>query len=158
MGESDFDVETFIEEFEEICGLAKNSKGMSYMEMVRTLGGCLKGSRKQAYKVELKAARHDGRRKEHPDAVYISSVERLQDFKEGLLEKQQRLSGEWKILTRGKKSALEFLPVFEALASEMELSGMGQSDRDLLLGCLALIPPARPWRRCPQGSPHVPDS
>ena len=110
--------------------------------MVRTLGSCLKGSRKQAYKVELKAARHDGRLKQHPDIVYQSIIERLQEFKEGLLEKQQRLNGEWMALSRGKKTALEFLPVFEALVSEMELSGMGKSDRDLLLTYLSLIPPA----------------
>ena len=60
----------------------------------------------------------------------------------GAGSQQQRLSGEWKALTRGKKSALELLPVFEALVSEMELSGMGKSDRDLLLTYLALIPPA----------------
>ena len=38
------------------------------------------------------------------DSVIIA---RLQEFKEGLLEKQQRLHGEWKTLTRGKKTALE---------------------------------------------------
>ena len=80
----------FFEEFEEICGLANNSKGMSPIEMVHTLGSCLKGSRKHAYKVELKTARHDGRLKEHPDAVYSAIIARLQEFKEGLLEKQQR--------------------------------------------------------------------
>ena len=32
--------------------------------------------------------------------------------------------------------------MFESLVSGMELSGMGKSDRDLLLGYLALIPPA----------------
>ena len=31
-------------------------------------------------------------------------------------------------------AALEFQPVFESLAAEMEMSGMGKSERDLLLG------------------------
>ena len=114
---------------------------MSPIEMVRTIGSCLKGSRKQAYKVELRTARQDGRLKEHPDAVYASIIARLQEFREGLLEKQQRLNGEWKNLSRGRKTALEFMPVFESLVSEMELAGMGKSDRDLLLGYLGLIPP-----------------
>ena len=55
--------------------------------------------------------------------------------------KQQRLNGEWKNLSRGRKTALEFMPVFESRVSEMELAGMGKSDRDLLLGYLGLIPP-----------------
>ena len=67
---------------------------MSPIEMVRTIGNCLKGSRKQAYKVEVRAARQNGRLKEHPDAAYASIIARLQEFREGLLEKQQRLNGE----------------------------------------------------------------
>ena len=45
-------------------------------------------------------------------------------------------------MCRGEKTALAFLPVFESLVAEMEIAGMGKSDRDLLLGYLALIPPA----------------
>ena len=41
--------------------------------------------------------------------VYGAIVERLQEFKEGLLEKQQRLNAEWRTLARGKKTAMEFL-------------------------------------------------
>eukprot|EP00974_Lingulodinium_polyedra_P111231 10758573-Lingulodinium_polyedra.AAC.1 len=67
--------------------------------------------------------------------------ERLLEFKEGLLERQQRFNNEWKTLSRGRLSALEFQPVFEGLVSEMEMAGMGKPDRDLLLGYLALIPP-----------------
>ena len=45
-----------------------------------------------------------------------------------MLEKQQRLNAEWRNLGRGKKTALEFLPQFEKIVSEMELAGMGKSD------------------------------
>ena len=57
LGDNDFDVDAFFEEFEKKCGLANNGRGMAPIEMVRTLGNCVKGSRKQAYKVELRAAR-----------------------------------------------------------------------------------------------------
>ena len=67
--------------------------------------------------------------------------DRLLEFKEGLLEKQPRLNGDWRTLTRGKMTALEFQATFENIAAEMELAGMGKPDRDLLLGYLALIPP-----------------
>ncbi|CAK0832647.1 unnamed protein product [Prorocentrum cordatum] len=142
LGDGDFDVDSFVEEFEEMVGLANDGSGMSATEMVRVLGTCLKGSRQRAYKVELKQARRSGRLAADPDEVYQSLKERLMEFKEGLLEKQQRLNAEWRTLSRGKMSALEFQATFENIAAEMELAGMGKSDRDLLLGYLALIPPA----------------
>ena len=125
-GDQDFDVDTFVEEFEELVALANEGKGMNHTEMVRCIGSCLKGARKQAYRVELRAARHDGRLKEAPEEVYRQIILRLQEFKEGLLEKQQRLNAEWRVLARGKRSALEFLPVFENTVAEMEMAGMGQ--------------------------------
>ncbi|CAK0865466.1 unnamed protein product, partial [Prorocentrum cordatum] len=142
LGDGDFDVDSFVEEFEEMVGLANDGAGMSATEMVRVLGTCLKGSRQRAYKVELKQARRSGRLAADPDEVYQSLKERLMEFKEGLLEKQQRLNAEWRTLSRGKMSALEFQATFENIVAEMELAGMGKSDRDLLLSYLALIPPA----------------
>ena len=58
-----------------------------------------------------------------------------------MLEKQQRLNREWAELKRRKKTALEFLPIFESMVSELEHAGMGKSDRDLLLAFLAQVPP-----------------
>ncbi|CAK0840013.1 unnamed protein product, partial [Prorocentrum cordatum] len=142
LGDGDFDVESFVEVFEEMVGLANDGSGMSATEMVRVLGTCLKGSRQRADKVELKQARRSGRLAADPDEVYQSLKERLMEFKEGLLEKQQRLNAEWRTLSRGRMSALEFQATFENIVAEMELAGMGKSDRDLLLGYLALIPPA----------------
>ena len=94
-----------------------------------------------AYRVELKQARHAGRLAADPDEVYRSLKDRLLEFRESLLDKQQRINAEWRTLARGKMSALEFQASFESVVAEMELAGMGKSDRDLLLGYLALIPP-----------------
>ena len=43
-----------------------------------------------------------------------------------MLAKQQRLNNDWKALSRGKLSALDFQPVFETMVAEMELAGMGK--------------------------------
>ena len=83
---------------------------------------------------------HAARLAADPDEVYARLKERMMEFKEGLLEKQQRLNGEWRTLSRGRQSALEFQATFENIVSEMELAGMGKSDRDLLLGYLAATP------------------
>ena len=57
--------------------------------MIRTLGECLKGSRKQAFTVEVRSARAKALIQSNPEFVYQSLVERLGEFKEGLMEKQQ---------------------------------------------------------------------
>ena len=62
--------------------------------MIRTLGGCLKGSRKQAFNVEVRSARAKALIQSNPEFVYQALVERLGEFKEGVMEKQQRLNRE----------------------------------------------------------------
>merc|ERR1712194_368127 len=71
LGDGDFDVDSFVEEFEEMVGLANDGSGMSAVEMIRVLGTCLKGSRQRAYRVELKQARRSGRLVGDPDDVYL---------------------------------------------------------------------------------------
>ena len=132
-GDHDDDADGFFEDVEEICGLANNGQGMAPKEMIRTLGGCLKGSRKQEFNDDVRSARAKAFIQSNPEFVYQALVERLGEFKEGAMEKQQRLNREWGELKRGKKTALEFLPVFEGMVAEMELAGLGKSDRDLLL-------------------------
>merc|ERR1712115_631211 len=101
---------------------------MSDKEKVRALAACLKGSRKKAYDVEVRTARTSGLLSSDPVEVYRRLKERMMEFKEGLLEKQQRLSAEWKTLSRGKLSAIQFQPIFENAIAELELAGIGKSE------------------------------
>jgi len=140
LGDNDYDVEQFFLEFEEIVGLANDGAGMGWAEMVRVLGNTLKGSRHKAYSVVYKAGRH--LLGIAPGELYQKVKVRLMEFKEGVLEKQQRLDQEWRHLFRGKKSALEFAPVFEEIVSNLELAGVGKSERDVLLHYLSTIPAA----------------
>ena len=133
LDDNDHDIETFYEEFEEIIGLANDGRGMNAVEKLRCLGQCLKRSRHKVYKVVIKESRLCGRLKEDPGAVYDLVRERLMEFKEGLLERQNRVDQEWMALTKGSLSVLQFLPRFEAAVSELELAGLGKADRELLL-------------------------
>ena len=124
----------------DVVGLANDGRGLSWREMVRTIVSCLKGSRAKAAKVEIKSCR--ARSIDDQREVWDKIRLRLMEFQEGLLERQQRLDKEWQTLSRGKKSALEFAPLFESQVAEMELAGVGKSDRDLLLRYLATVAPA----------------
>ena len=137
LDDADADIDDFLERFEETVGLANDGMGMAERERLRVLGSCLKQSRQKVYRVVTKAARRTGELERDPGAVYQQIVLRLQEFKEGLIEKQTRISREWDALTKGKLTALQFLPLFEHLVSELELCGLAKGERELLL--LSLI-------------------
>jgi len=139
LADNDQDIDSFFEELEDVCGLANDAKGMSDLERLRCLGNCLQQSRKKVYRVILKETRRSGLLRTDPGAVYETIRGRLMEFRETLLEKQNRVEGEYHNLSKGSLSALQFLPLFEAVTSEMDLSGVGLSERQLLLGYLRKV-------------------
>ena len=61
------------------------------------------------------------------------------------MERQSRLDAEWSSNTgRGKLTARQFQPVFERLVTELELNGLGKSEREMFLGYLRRV--GNPWR------------
>ena len=89
LGDGDCDVDSFLEEFEEMVGLTNDGSGMSAVERIRVLGTCLTGTRQRAYRVELEQARRSGRLADDPGDVYRSLKERMRGPKEGLLESER---------------------------------------------------------------------
>ena len=68
---------------------------MSDLERLRCLGNCLQQSRKKVYRVILKETRRSGLLRTDPGAVYETTRGRLMEFRETLLEKQNRVEGEY---------------------------------------------------------------
>ena len=139
LSDLDQDIETFFEELDDICDLANDADGMSDIGRLRVLGNCLKQSRKKVYRVKLKEARASGLLKTDPGKVFEEIRVRLMEFRESALEKQNRVENEYQNLTKGNLSALQFLPQFESLTSEMDICGVGLSERQLLLGYLRKV-------------------
>ena len=139
LSDHDQDIETFFEELDDICDLANDADGMSDIERLRVLGNCLKQSRKKVYRVKIKEARASGLLKTEPGKVFEEVRVRLMEFRESALEKQNRVENEYQNLTKGNLSALQFLPQFESLTSEMDICGVGLSERQLLLGYLRKV-------------------
>ena len=90
LNDGDQDIETFFEDLEDICDLANDATGMSEIERLRVLGNCLKQSRKKVFRVKLKEARKSGTLRTDPGTVYAEIRDRLMEFRETALERQNR--------------------------------------------------------------------
>ena len=56
-GDDDKDVEKFIEDFEEMCAMGNDGRGVEASERLRLLGNALHGTKKQVYEVIRDEAR-----------------------------------------------------------------------------------------------------
>jgi len=137
--DNDHDVEQFFDDLDDVCGLANDAQGMNEIERLRVLGNCLKQSRKKVYRVELKKGRVNGVLRSNPGKIYEEVRDRLMEFRETTLERQNRVENEYNNLQKGSLKALQFLPLFESSIGEMDLCGVGLSERQLLLGYLRKV-------------------
>ena len=91
LSDTDLDVVTFIDEYEDVVGLANDGRGMPIREKLRCFGQSLKQSRAKVYKVVLKDARLKGHLDSDPQRVYADVCVRLLEFRESVLERQNRV-------------------------------------------------------------------
>ena len=140
-GDDDHDLEKFREELEEVCGLANNGRGMSYEEMFRVVGSCLKKSRHQTYQLWKDECRKSNLLESSPEECYTGLWFRLEEFKESMLEIQTRLQREWDALQKGHQSGVQFFPRFQKLVTDMARYGLGKGDTELLLAYLVKVGP-----------------
>ena len=57
---------------------------------------------------------------------------RHMQFIETPMERQMRVTGEWDSLWKGQKTALQFEAAFEESVTDLEIAGIGKSQRELL--------------------------
>ena len=88
------------------------------------------------------AARRSVEMEADPKAVYVRVCERLMEFTESLIEQQTRADRQFEACLKGRLSAVQFLPVWEKAVTELELKGLGRSERELLLAYLKRCGPA----------------
>ncbi|HIL58476.1 MAG TPA: zinc finger CCCH domain-containing protein, partial [Rhodothermales bacterium] len=142
LGDTDHDVQAFIDDYEDVVGLANDGRGMSAKEKLRCFGACLKASRAKVYKVVVRESKLKGLLDDavagHAQ-VYDTVCARLMEFEESMLERQNRVEVEWNALVKGSRTALQFLPMFEAAVAELELAELGMAARPLLLGYLRKV-------------------
>ena len=127
------DVSQFYEEFEDVCAVANNCKGMSFREQLLALRGRCCGSRRKTCTNVYRAAWKSGEVLSDPKAVYDRIKSRHLVFGESRDEKEIRVDSEHALLMKGKLSGHQFEPLFEASIAELESVGLGKTPRERYL-------------------------
>ena len=135
------DVVLFYEEFEDVCALANNCRGMSAREKLLALRARCKGSRAKTYTNAYRAAWKTGEVTEDPEAVYLRIKNKHLMFGESREEREVRIDGEHQALVKGRLSGHQFEPLFEASVADLESVGLGKTPRELYLSYLRKMPP-----------------
>ena len=123
------DVSQFYEEFEDVCALANNCKGMSFREQLLALRRCCRWSRLKTYTNVYRAAWKSGEVLSEPKAVYDRIKSRHLVFGESRDEKEIRVNSEHALLMKRKLSGHQFEPLFEDSIAELESVGLGKTPR-----------------------------
>ena len=135
------DVVLFYEEFEDVCALANNCRGMSAREKLLALRARCKGSRAKTYTNAYRAAWKTGEVVDDPEAVYLRIKNKHLMFGESREEREVRIDGEHQALVKGRLSGHQFEPLFEASVADLESVGLGKTARELYLSYLRKMPP-----------------
>ena len=131
------DVSQFYEEFEDVCALANNCKGMSFRGQLLALRGRCRGSRlNKTYTNVYRAAWKSGEVLNDPKPVYDRIKSRHLVFGESREEKEVRVDSEHALLMKGKLSGHQLEPLFEASIAELESVGLGKTPRELYMSYL----------------------
>ena len=85
------------------------------------------------------ADKRDGSAERDPEGVFAHIKSRLLRFVETDYERQTRVLIDYQQCQRGKKTALQFQPVWETLLYDMDRVGLGRSPRELLLHYLHCV-------------------
>ncbi|CAE7297016.1 pol, partial [Symbiodinium sp. CCMP2456] len=123
------DTKDVVEEFEDVCALANNCRGMSAREKLLALRARCKGSRAKTDTNAYKAASRSGEVMSDPESVYLRIKNKRLMFGESREEREGRLSGH------------QFEPLFEASVADLESVGLGKTARELYLSYLRKMPP-----------------
>lgn len=100
---------------------------MSFREQLIALRSRCRGSRLKTYTNLYRAAWKSGEALENPEAVYLRIKDKHLVFAESKEEKEVRIDNEHVLLQKGRLSAHQFEPLFEASVSELEAIGLGKT-------------------------------
>jgi len=138
-----YDADRWRQEFERLCRMASESQGMLGSEQLVTLDSCLKRSRFEIYENINRRTERTGEIGEGPGKIYQEIMMRLAAFKEMVMRKQTRLNKQRAADTpEGNLTAQQFQPVVVKLITELDLAGIGKSEREKFLGYMRRVGPA----------------
>jgi hypothetical protein len=135
------DVADFYENFEDNCAMANDCRGMSFREMLIALKARCRGSRLKSYQNIYRREWRAGKVLDDAEAVYKMIKSKHLVFSETVEEKELRVDNEHAMLMKGKLTAHQFEPLFEASITDLEAIGLGKLPRELYLSYLRKVGP-----------------
>ena len=136
--EGDNRVSDFIDDFKDTVGFANDMRGLAPREQFRCIKQSLRGPMLKIYEVTRKSASRAGRLETNEGAEEVMSglYERRREFEGPDLDRKSKADDDWAALSKGNKTALQFLPSFEEALADCELRGCGKTEEDSFLGYL----------------------
>ena len=132
MGDKDHDVESHMEEFEDLCNLANPSDNVAPAERLRLLGSTLEGAKLRTYKAFIKEAKRDGTNLSEPQKVFDRIVAQLYvDFHETQESKAMRAKRQYDSLEKGKESYQTFSIGWSESLTDLRSAGIDKGASDL---------------------------
>ena len=123
------DPKKFYREFRGVCDMANDGQGMSYVDMCKALRSQCSGNKQAIYDRAEKVYRNQrgDRLDDYAKELFEHVEDKHMEYQETLRQKQDRLQKEFNQLTKGKKTAMEFLTPFEDLLEELLDVDMGKT-------------------------------
>ena len=135
------DVADFYENFEDNCAMANDCRGMSHREMLIALKARCRGSRLKSFQNIYRREWRSGKVLTDAKSVYDQIKSKHLVFSETTEEKELRVDNEHAMLMKGKLTAHQFEPLFEASITDLESIGLGKTPRELYLSYLRKVGP-----------------
>ena len=138
------DVADFYENFEDNCAMANDCRGMSHREMLIALKARCRGSRLKSFQNIYRREWRSGNVLSDAKSVYEQIKSKHLVFSETTEEKELRVDNEHAMLMKGKLTAHQFEPLFEASITDRESIGLGKTPQELYLSYLRKVAERNP--------------
>ena len=131
--DTDPDVEEFYDEYEGVCQLANDMRGLLPFERLVALKMCLRGSSLETYENVKTLTQEDGTYLSNPEAIYNTIKGTLLRFRRSYEEKQTLAMAERNGLGKGTLSAIQFEGKWERSIRKLVKFGLERSQQELML-------------------------
>jgi hypothetical protein len=139
LDQDNLNVDEFFDEYENICGLANDCRGLGPQEMLLALKASLRGSRLDTYNNMRQICQEDGTLTTDPGGVYAAIKAKLLRFCRTFEEKQTLALTEWGSLFKGALNSLEFETRWDRATRKLQKYGLTRSAEELKITYLCKI-------------------
>jgi len=142
-GDKDHDVESHMENFEDLCTLANPNGGVSDAERLRLFGQTLEGTRARCYRSAVKEAKKDGTIVTDPKGVLADIVAQLYaDFHETDEARTLKAKKRFDNLEKGRDTYQTFATAWSEALADLKAAKISKPEKELFYDFILKIGPS----------------